>query len=227
MLKRAAMVPLVWMLGFSMLGWTAASAQQRYGWTVSGSSTDPCVSTGNFVVGGLATLFLWYFYNDPDGMSAADLSVDIQPPGAVSVLAFNTANGYLNAGSATNPLLAVGGCPNGPLNAGSWLMIPVAPAWQFCLGGNKLTVDCQINPIAWPSDVKGFANGGGSVTCVEGMPENCSDEACFGWFCDSETGECYVDLCACGHCDGPEICAECQVVSVETSSWGKVKTLYR
>ncbi len=151
----------------------SANAQQRYGWTVSGSPTDPCASTGNFAIGGLATIYLWYTYNSPDGMSAADFSVVTNPLGAVNVLAFNTANGYLNAGSATNLLLAVGGCPAGPINAGSWLALPVLPAWEFCLGGNQLTVDCQINPIAWASDTKGFANGGAVLTCINGMTDDC------------------------------------------------------
>ncbi len=108
------------------------------------------------------------------------------------MLAFNTANGFLNAGNATGLLLAVGGCPSGPINAGSWLAVPVLPAWQFCLGGNRLSVDCQINPVAWLSDVKGFANGGGFLICIEGMNDDC------------------------GGLD-----------AVESSSWGKVKTLYR
>ncbi len=76
------------------------------------------------------------------------------------------------------------------MTAGSWLALPVQPAWQFCLGGNQLTVDCQINPVAWPSAVRGFANGGTPLTCWEGI-------------------DCTIPL------------------SVETSSWGKVKTLYR
>ncbi len=227
MLKRAGMVLFTLVMGISLLGWTTASAVQRYGWTVSRSSSDPCVDTGNFPIGALATLYLWYFYNDPEGMSAADFSVNVQPPGTVNVLAFNTANGFLNAGSATNLLLAVGGCPNGPINAGNWLMIPVSPAWQFCLGGNQLTVDCQVNPVAWPSDVWGFANGGAPLTCIEGFTQECYPEFCTGWYCDPETGECYQDGCYCSECNGPEICADCKLISVETNSWGKVKTLYR
>jgi hypothetical protein len=152
---------------------TTASAQQRYGWAVSGSPSNPCQITGNIAPGGIATLYLWLVYANPSGMSAADLSVVVNPAGAVNVLAFNTANGYLNAGSATNLLLAVGGCPAGPVNAGSWLCLPVLPAWELCLGGNRLTVDCQINPVAWDSDTHGFANGGAPTTCVNGMTDDC------------------------------------------------------
>jgi hypothetical protein len=169
-----------------------ANAQQRYGWTVSGSPTAPCQTTGNFAVGGLATLFLWYTYNSPAGMSAADISVVLNPIGSVNVLAFNTANGFLNAGNANNLLLAVGGCPNGPVNAGSWLALPVMPAWEFCLGGNNVTVNCDINPIPFPNDTHGFANGGAPTACVNGMDDNCQP-----------------------------------TTSVESSSWGTIKSLYR
>lgn len=176
----------------------SAQGQQRYGWGVSSSSSDPCFTFGNFAPGGIATLYLWIVYANPTGMSAADLSVVINPPGAVTVLAFNTANGYLNAGSPTNLLLAVGGCPSGPVNAGSWLTLPAVPGWEFCLGGNLLTVDCQINPVAWPTDHLGLTNNN-----FPRSPECCHEFSEY----------------PCG--DG------CTTTSVEQSSWGEIKGLYK
>jgi hypothetical protein len=143
-------------------------------------------------VGELETLYLWFAYASPEGMTLADLSVMINPPNAVNVLAFNPTNGFLNAGSATNLLLGAGDCPTGIVNAGSWLIIPELPVWEFCLGGNRRTLDCQSPPVAWDSDTHGFANGGPFPTCVNGMMVGCI-----------------------GHS------------AAESSSWGKVKTLYR
>jgi hypothetical protein len=171
-----------------------ASAQQRYGWAVSESPSNPCDTSANYAIGGVATIYLWYLYNSPAGMSAADISVVQNPLGALNVLAFtpNAGNGFLNAGTPTNLLLAVGGCPNGPLNAGNWLAIPLMPAWEFCLGGNNVTVNCDINPLPFPNDTHGLTNGGAPTTCVSGMDDNCQP-----------------------------------IVSVESASWGNIKSLYR
>ncbi len=68
MLKRTTIAILAWTLGFSMLGSSEASAQQRYGWTVSQSPSNPWVNEGAFAAGGLVTLFLFYACNDPDGI---------------------------------------------------------------------------------------------------------------------------------------------------------------
>lgn len=163
-------------------------AQQCYAWVVSSSPSILFANTGNFPPGALATVYLWFFAVGPQGMSAADISVVINPAGAVNVLAFNTSNGFLNAGSVTNPLLAVGGCPYGPVVAGSWILLPVFSAWELCLGGVAMTVNCEINPIAYPHLSHGFANGGAPQTC------------------------------------GGDLCG---IVSVESTSWGMVKSLYR
>jgi hypothetical protein len=160
-------------LVLSTFAFEDVSAALHYEWYVSGSPTDPCATRGNLAVGGLGSLFLWYLRNTDDGMSAADLSVVVHPPGAVNVLAFNTANGFLNAGNVSHLLLAVGGCPYSPLVAGSWLVLPVIPDWELCLGGERLTVDCQINPTAWDSGTHGYANGGAPHTCINDIFDDC------------------------------------------------------
>ena len=155
-----------------------------YGWTVSKSAVDPLINTG-LPTGGVDTLFLW-FYCSNEGMASAEMSLDSIPPG--NVLAFNVMNGFLNAGNATNLLLAVGGCPNAPVVAGSILITHFVPV-AVCLGGANVTVDCSPNPQAWPHDRKGYADAA--------LPLCLSDTA---------------TLC---------------VVSVEESSWGTIKSLYR
>ncbi len=184
MLKQTTIAILSCALGISILGWTEATAHHGYGWTVSQSPNDPCVNEGDFAAGGLVTLFLWYA-TSPAGMSAADISVVVNPPGALTIFGFNV----MNAGTATNLLLAVGGCPNAPIVAGSWIGLSSVAAWEFCLGGANLTVNCDPFPEIFPHEHKGFANGGFPGTCRVGK--------------------------------------QCDPFPVETTSWGKVKTLYR
>jgi hypothetical protein len=51
-------------------------------------------------------------------MTAAEFELD----GTMTVLAFEPLNGFLNAGTDTHLMLAVGGCPFGPLVAGRILV---------------------------------------------------------------------------------------------------------
>jgi hypothetical protein len=178
----------------TLLAAAAANAQQHYGWSVSANPSQPCANTG-FFAPGFVTLYLWYSNNSPDGLSAADIAVVTSPPGAVTILAFNTSNGFLNAGSSTGLLLAVGGCPDGPIAAGNWIIQAHVPSWELCLGGNNLSVDCQINPVAWPNEHLGFAN----QTDLSG--------ACCSLF---------------GPCE-----EHCGTVSVDSESWGGIKSMYR
>ena len=66
----------------------------RYGWTVSSSSVDPCVNTGSFTPGGIITLYLWYAYNTTEGIQAADITATVNPSGTLNFLGFNAANGF-------------------------------------------------------------------------------------------------------------------------------------
>ncbi len=116
----------------------------------------------------------------------------MNPPGALNIFGFNVSNGFLNAGTATNLLLAIGGCPDSPLAAGSWPAFSSVAAWEFCLGGLNVTVNCDPLPAITANDHKGFSNNGFPRSCQSGL--------------DFE-------------CEHPH--------SVEPTSWGKVKTLYR
>jgi len=172
-------------LAFALLTSAATSADAAfYGWSLSHSSTDPFANTG-LPTGELDTLFLW-FCTSNEGMSAAEMDLSSVPPG--QVLAFNVMNGYLNAGTATHLLLAVGGCPQAPLVAGSVLILHFAPL-AVCLAGANVTVDCSPNPQAWPHGRSSYTDAG--------LP-----------LCPTDTGGCLQ-------------------ASVESQSWGTIKSLYR
>ncbi len=164
-------------------------AQLKYGWTISSSASDPFVNSGPTSAAPF-TLFLWYYCSTDDGMTAFE--ADITLPAGVLNFGFTPQNGYLNAGGAGNLLLAVGGCPTGPVVAGSWTFFGSTPG-DICLvpsafSGTRATVDCDIVvPHVIPIEAKGFDYGADGLSCDE-------------------------DLC---------------VVSVESSSWGSVKSLYR
>ena len=124
-----------------------------YGWTVSHSATEPLVNSGT-PNAGTDTLFLW-LYCQGKGMSAAEMDLNSFPAG--NVLAFNPMNGFLNAGNATHLLLAVGGCPDGAVVAGSILILHFVPL-TVCLQGANVTVDCSADPQAWPHIRRSYAD---------------------------------------------------------------------
>ncbi len=138
---------------------TSAMAQVRYGWTVSSSNSDPNVNSGP-VGSGVISMYLWYACNDGyPGMAAAEMTIETSPGNVI--LAFVTANGYLNAGSATSLLLAVGGCPPAPINAGSFLVSKNTPLDMcFINPAAERTVDCEPNPNPWFHDFVGFSETG-------------------------------------------------------------------
>lgn len=164
-------------------------AQQEYGWAISSSGTSEFVNSGA-VSPAPVTLFLWLQCAGPDGMSAAEFN--LQAPAGVLNFGFNVQNGFLNAGGAGNLLLAVGGCPAGPVVAGSWTLFGSTPG-DICLvpsgGGVRATVDCNTTtPGVWPITAVGYGYGTTGDSCREVL---------------------------------------CPPVSVEPSSWGSVKSLYR
>jgi hypothetical protein len=134
-------------------GMAASANAAIYEWTLSKSAVDPFINTG-LPTGGIDTLYLW-FQCSTEGMASAEMDLVSIPPG--QVIAFNVANGYLNAGSATHLLLAIGGCPSAPIVAGSALVLHFAPL-AVCLQGANVTVDCSPDPIAWPHDHKSYAD---------------------------------------------------------------------
>ncbi|MFN8176387.1 MAG: hypothetical protein U0167_00510 [bacterium] len=135
---------------------TSALAQRLYGWTISASPTDPRVSTGGIVPGSLGHLYLWYFCGP--GMSAADFGLAAT---GVVFAGFSTLNGFLNAGSGTNLLLAVGGCPNGPIAAGDITAFYAGGPAHMCIVNSinniRVTVDCTApTPAAWDIHADGW-----------------------------------------------------------------------
>jgi len=139
---------------------SSAFGQVLYGWSVSGSATDANVNTGT-PTGGVGTFYLWFNCNDGDGMSAAEFDMVVT---GISPLAFTPMNGFLNAGTFPALLLAVGGCPNGPLVAGSILVLDLPGNIAFApsaANGILGTVDC-VTPVPnlWPMEWRGYDNTG-------------------------------------------------------------------
>ncbi|MFN8176383.1 MAG: hypothetical protein U0167_00490 [bacterium] len=136
----------------------APALANYYGWMISASQTQFDSHTGGIPSGGLAHLYLWYACNVPDGMSAADLG--LQATGVVFA-GFSPLNGFLNAGSGTNLLLAVGGCPNGPIAAGDITVFYFGGPASLCIVNSinniRVTVDCTSpTPSAWDIRATGW-----------------------------------------------------------------------
>jgi hypothetical protein len=147
-LFAAAMVP------------SASADHPVYGWTISDSSTNPFSNEGPFIPS-IQSLKLWYACNVNDGMSAAAFDLVSMNPANI-ILAVTTKSGFLNAGAGTALLLAIGGCPNAPINAADILVLNVIPG-QYCIApssvtGLKETIDC--NQTSWPMQWIGYSNDG-------------------------------------------------------------------
>src|SRR5262245_55926834 len=136
-LRRAALL-CVAAVALLLAAVRAAHAQGApYVWTISDSNVDPFVNTDTTT--GFHTVYLWLVcteLNDPDipnGMAAAEFAIVTSPAGVNLHIATNVQNGFLNAGTPTNLLLAVGGCPGGPVVVANLLVITNAPG-NMCLG---------------------------------------------------------------------------------------------
>lgn len=164
-----------------LLASAAAATEHQYGWTISESSTDPLDNSG-FFTPGLQTLYLWYYCSTVEGMTQAEF--DLVPSGTLGadVLSTVAMNGFLNAGTATSLLLAVGGCPTGPVVAAAILVLWSAPT-EICLApssssGNNGTEDCQTNPVLHPNSWVGYSNTGSppcsspEALCEPSLPAN-------------------------------------------------------
>ena len=83
-----------------------------FGWSISASETDPAVNGGP-LGGAVGYLYLWLDCAYNEGMAAAAFVLE----GDLPLLSFTPRNGFLNAGTGNELLLAVGGCPTGPVVA--------------------------------------------------------------------------------------------------------------
>jgi hypothetical protein len=157
------LMTLLFVLAFA----TSVSAG-GFGWSLSDSTSDPLSNTGT-PVAGLVNLYLYYYCSQiAEGLASAefDLSASMAP------LSFTAENGFLNAGGATNLLLAVGGCPAGPVRAGYFLIYDAAgTGFNACLvasaaNGLNVSVNC-VALDTWENDYIGYANDG-STPCEDG-----------------------------------------------------------
>jgi hypothetical protein len=159
-------------LAFTLLFAAVPAQAERYLWTLSASSTDPFVNTGAPGPGGIFELHLWLACS-AEGMSAASFMVE----GSVGllVLAWNPCCGFLLHGPSECLLLAVGGCPSGPIRAGWFLVFDPGIGGRVCMidcpvDEGNYTIDCDPQqPEAHPNAWIGFASDGmppcGSGTC--------------------------------------------------------------
>jgi hypothetical protein len=150
-----------------------ASATGEFGFAISASAASPDLNTVAFAAG-VQTYFLWLKCCQlppgfQQGISAAEFGL-VSTNAANVILGFTPMGAWLNAGNATNLLLAVGGCPCGPTVAGSILVLANAPG-SVCIGpsttATKAGVDCSADPQLWSVDWKGLDFGGGGP-CIEG-----------------------------------------------------------
>jgi hypothetical protein len=174
----------------------AAMAQGTFGWTVSNSTSDPHSNTGPIGAGPsmfAGNLYLWLYCQNTVAAGMAAMEADVvELAGGGLPTGFSPMNGFLNAGTATALLLAVGGCPSGPVLAGSFSVGPDAflPDIEICLvpsalNNRSITVAC--GGTGYQNDAVGFKKTG-PASCVQPL---------------------------------------CQPVSVESSTWGQIKGLYR
>jgi hypothetical protein len=144
----------------------AAMAQPTsFGWTVSNSTVTALSNVGPIAPGPsmfAGNLYLWLYCGTPAGMAAAEFDV-VELRGGGAPTGFTPMNGFLNAGTATAMLLAVGGCPTGPVLAGSFSVGPDAflPDIEICLvpsvaNNRNITVECGTG-LGVGNLVQGFA----------------------------------------------------------------------
>ena len=131
------------------------------GWALSDSPTSAFSNSGT-AVAGLVNIYLWFYcINVVDGLASAEFDV----VGTSVPLSFTPANGFLNAGGASNLLMAVGGCPYGPVVAGTFLYLdPVGSGFNVCFvpsaaNGLLVSVSC-VHFELFPNDYLGYANDG-------------------------------------------------------------------
>ena len=145
-MKRRTLTPIV--AAAALLGAPPAYTQcVSVGWTISASATDPYDNETTFS-GPVDTGYLWFLCDaspqDP-GLSAVQFSLASTNP-VNTIAAFTPMNGFLNAGDPVNLLLAVGGCPTGPILAGSILVLVDGPG-SICIepppGDEIIQVNCM------------------------------------------------------------------------------------
>ena len=145
-------------LSLAMLLMASSAFGAGFGWTISGSAVDPNVNTGT-ATNGVASLYLWLQCGVGNGMASAEF--DLCATG-INPLAFTALPPFLNAGGSTNLLMAAGGCPNGPITAGTILVLDFPGSICPCpaaSNGNNVTVECGTLAVI-DNEFRGYANLG-------------------------------------------------------------------
>jgi len=161
-----------------VLGAASAFAQvYDYGWSISGSSTDPNQHTGTPVSNAPVNVYLWLSCVNP-ALGAAAMECQMQFTGfPFAAGGFTALNGALSTG-APDLLLAIP-CATTPTLLGLQAYFDTGAGGTVCLGpsvanGLMITVDCdQVNPQERPMAVHGFSSTG-SAPCVVA---SCSSDA--------------------------------------------------
>jgi hypothetical protein len=146
-----------------------AAQAQAFSWTVSNSITNPLSPSGPIGAGPnmfAGNLYLWLYCAYDNGMAAAEMDV-VELRGGGAPTGFAPLNGFLNAGMATALLLAVGGCPHGPVVAGVFSVGSDAfvPDIEICLvpsAANNRSITVACSGIGYVNNVLGFAKIGSS-----------------------------------------------------------------
>ena len=91
-----------------------ALSSAPYGWTISASDTDPLQNSG-VLPAGLNFLYLWFYCSHPVIGRGNAAEFDFEITGSdLQLLGLNFYPGNLNAGTVSQPLIAMMGCPDTP-----------------------------------------------------------------------------------------------------------------
>ena len=197
---KANMIPIV--LALLLMPVVALGQVGYYDWSVSFTNTSMYDNTGADLAG-VGTVYLWVECCNIDGsvanpgMSAAEMRLHGFDSWSVLAFTANTGAGFLNAGGATDLALAVGGCPVGPVVAGDILVSGAA-------GG------------VWIGSTDNVP-GAATVDCGPGFSAWEFPQWVRYHGCRSAGGT------------GPlqDFGSGCSGTTVETSSWGTIKAIYR
>ncbi len=125
--------------------------------SISASDTDPFVNTA-VPAGGTRPLYFWATCLE-EGLSALEAGVVTDMP----VTGFTTSPDVYNVGTATDLLLAIGGCPEGPevdFLIGHWSVVD--EGGTFCLGpssgGLFASIECSANFMVENPRLLGFSS---------------------------------------------------------------------
>ena len=235
---EAALKPSRWIIVpviLLALAVQSAKAQTTYEWSISASSTDPFVHTAPIPVM-IATYYLWYVCHNPGqvaGISTAEFR--IESSGVVHVGTIPR-DGFLNAGSTADLILAVAACPAGPILAADLLVLGVGLPGAMALAPRDpwiepVAADCeQPVPEVWPIVWKGIGVGGAEPPGRDVQGSCGLIGHCPHILCDA-SGSCFdIDCwpeCDCEFENEVESCDECHPTPVNELSWGQVKSDYR